>query len=93
MESWETSPSFTPLATRRDSICLYMPSREVVIVGDALQYRSRRLGPPAASVTADSGQALESLKKLLPLEFEIICFSHFPPLKGDARGALRRMLE
>lgn len=82
------TPGHTP-----GSICLYVPSKGVLIVGDALQFQLRRLGPPAASVTEDSDLAQESLKKLLPLEFEIICFSHFPPLKGDARGALRRMLE
>ena len=75
------------------SICLYLPSKRLVIVGDALQYRLRRLRPPASSVTQDGPQALESLKKLLPLDIETICFSHFPPLREDALGSLQRLVE
>ena len=75
------------------SICLYVASKRLAIVGDALQYRRRRLGPPASSVTQDGEQARESLKKLLPLDIETICFSHFPPLRRDARGSLRRLIE
>jgi glyoxylase-like metal-dependent hydrolase (beta-lactamase superfamily II) len=75
------------------SICLYVPSKKLVIVGDALQYRRRRLGPPASSVTQDIDQAMESLKKLLPLDIETICFSHFPPLRLDAQASLRRLVE
>ena len=68
-------PGHTP-----GSICLYLASEGVLIVGDALQYRFRRLSPPAAAVTQDSKQANESLKKLLKLDFDTIVFSHFPPL-------------
>jgi len=75
------------------SICLHLASQGVVIVGDALQYRLRRLGPPARSVTRDPGQAMRSLTKLLDLEFDTICFSHFPPLRGKAKAALERLLE
>ena len=82
------APGHTP-----GSICLFMPSDRVLIVGDALEHRRRRLGPPSASFTQDPAQAAESLRKLLPLEFETICFSHFPALKSDARGALRRLVQ
>ena len=80
------TPGHTP-----GSICLSMPSEKALIVGDSL--KSRRLGPPSASFTQDPVQAAESLRKLLPLEFETICFSHFPALKSDARGALRRLVQ
>ena len=75
------------------SICLYLPSKKTVIVGDALQFRAGRLSPPANAVTQDAARALESLKRLLDLDFETIIFSHFPPLQQDAKGALRRLLE
>ena len=75
------------------SICLHMASKGVLIVGDAMQYRLRRLGPPAASVTASPQQALESLEKLLSLDFDTICFSHFPPLRSGARPALQKLLD
>lgn len=82
------TPGHTP-----GSICLYVVSKKVLIVGDALQYRFGRLSLPASTVTQDPQQARESLKKLLPLDFDVICFSHFPPLRRDARGALQRLVE
>ena len=81
-------PGHTP-----GSICLYLASEGVLIVGDALQYRFRRLSPPAAAVTQDSKQALESLKKLLELDFDTIVFSHFSPLREKARDSLRQLVE
>jgi len=82
------TPGHTP-----GSICLYMPVEKVLIVGDALQYRFRRLSLPASAVTQDHQQARESLKKLLDLDFDVICFSHFPPLRRNARATLQRMLD
>ena len=75
------------------SICLYVAPQRVLIVGDALQHRRRRLGLPAASVSQDLNQARESLKGLLTLDLDTICFSHFPPLHGDAREKLRELVE
>ena len=76
------------------SIGLYLPSKRVIIVGDALQYKfSRKLSPPSHRVTQDSEQALRSLEKLLDLDFDIICFSHFPPMRKSARAALHQMIE
>ena len=83
------TPGHTP-----GSITIFLPDQKVVIVGDALQYRlGRKLTPPAAAVTQDPEQAMESLRKLLRLDFHTICFSHFPPFHGAARAALRRMLD
>ena len=49
--------------------------------------------PPASSVTQDPDQAVESLQKLMSLDFDTICFSHFPPLKKGARDALQRLIQ
>lgn len=82
-------PGHTP-----GSIGLYLPKKRVVIVGDALQHKfGWRLYPPAPGVTRCSRTAMRSLEKLLSLDFNTICFSHFPPLGKDARGALRRMIQ
>ena len=82
-------PGHTP-----GSIALYMPQKGIVIVGDALQYKfGWRLYPPAPGVTHSPGQAMQSLEKLLELDFHTICFSHFPPLQKDARDSLRRLIE
>ena len=76
------------------SIALFLPDQKLLIVGDALQYRlGRRLTPPAAAVTQDPEQAMESLRNLLKLDFHTICFSHFPPFHGGARAALRQMID
>ena len=76
------------------SIALFLPDKKVLIVGDALQYRlGRKLTPPASAFTQDPEQAMESLSKLLRLDFHTICFSHFPPFHGGARAALRQMID
>ncbi len=76
------------------SICLFVASKKVVIVGDALQYKfASRLSTPAPTFTQDLGQAAESLKKLLAFEFDSICFGHFPPLRQGARDSLRQLVE
>ncbi len=76
------------------SIALHLPAKRVIIVGDALQYKfSRKLTPPSHRVTQDSEEALRSLEKLLDLNFDIICFSHFPPMRKNARAALRTMIQ
>ena len=77
----------------RGSICLYLTATKVLITGDALQYRFRRLSPPAAAVTEDPKQAKESLKKLLLVDFDTLCFGHFPPLRSGARSALERLVD
>ena len=83
------TPGHTP-----GSITIYLPDHKVVIIGDALQYRlGRKLTPPATGVTQDPERAMESLRKLVSLDFHTICFSHFPPFHGAARAALRQMLD
>ena len=76
------------------SICLYLANKGLLIIGDALQHkRGSRLSPPATAVSQNTDQAIISLEKLLDLDFDTICFGHFPPLRQNAREALRRMLE
>jgi glyoxylase-like metal-dependent hydrolase (beta-lactamase superfamily II) len=76
------------------SIALYLPAKRAVIVGDALQYRlGWALSPPARGVTQEPETALQSLSRLLELDFDVICFSHFPPMRRGGHGALRRLLK
>ena len=74
------------------SICLYSPAKRLVIVGDALQFRFGNLGPPAAAVTQDPVQAMASLEALVGLDFDVICFSHFSPLRTAAASRLCELL-
>lgn len=83
------TPGHTP-----GSVCIYLPDRKALIVGDALQNRfGRRLSPPSSLFTEDAASAMRSLRRLLELEFETIVFSHFPPVRSGARDALSAMLE
>ena len=78
----------------RGSIAVYLPEKRAVIVGDALQYRlGRALSPPARGVTQDPETAMKSLAKLLDLDFDAVCFSHFPPMRTGGHQALRKLLE
>lgn len=80
------TPGHTP-----GHIALHLPDRGVLICGDALQRRPVGLLPPARLVTADWRQALRSVDKLAGLDFEVLAFSHFPPLRGDACTEVRRL--
>ena len=76
------------------SIALLLPEKGAVIVGDALQYKlARRLSPPVTLGADRLKQAIRSLEKLAGLDFETICFSHFPLLRREPRHALRRLVE
>lgn len=82
-------PGHTP-----GSVALYLPEKRAVIVGDALQYKfGWRLYPPAPGVTQQPREAMRSLVNLLDLEFETICFSHFPPMRNEPRKALERLIQ
>lgn len=81
------TPGHTP-----GSICLYLPAKKLVIVGDALQLKAGRVAPPASGVTGDFRQAMESLRRLENLDFETICFSHFPVCRDNPREQLRRLV-
>ena len=77
----------------RGSICLYVESKKLLIVGDALQHSHGVLAPPARSVTHDFDLAMTSLKKLLNLDFETICFSHYSPMREGARESLKILID
>ena len=82
------SPGHTP-----GSISIHLPSRGVLMVGDALEHRGGRLGLPSSHFTADMEQAKRSIRKLADLDFDVLCFSHFPPIRNGAAPALRRFCE
>ena len=100
VEDGETLPFHSPVQVVHlpghtpGSIGLYLPEKRAVVVGDALQYKlGRKLYPPAPGVTQCPDEALRSLEKLLHLDFDIICFSHFPPMRNEPRKALEALLK
>jgi glyoxylase-like metal-dependent hydrolase (beta-lactamase superfamily II) len=75
------TPGHTPC-----SICLYSPERKLLFVGDAMQRRRRKLQFPARRVSTDLVQAVESVRKLAELDFEVLVLGHGRPVTRGARA-------
>lgn len=74
------------------SICYFVVSKKILVVGDALQYRGRKLSLPASYVTHDMDMAYESVKKMLEVDFETVCFGHYEPLRVNAHNEVKQLL-
>ncbi len=74
------------------SICLYIPSRRLALVGDAFSIRPWGLELPTAVSTVDMDLARRSLYRLADLDLEAVCASHGKPFVGDASGKIRQFL-
>jgi glyoxylase-like metal-dependent hydrolase (beta-lactamase superfamily II) len=81
------TPGHTP-----GSICLYSTEQRFVIVGDMLQRIKGQVTLPNYFFTDDMAQARKSIARLADLDVETILFSHYPPYREDARGALRALV-
>jgi glyoxylase-like metal-dependent hydrolase (beta-lactamase superfamily II) len=75
------TPGHTPC-----SICLYSPERRLLFVGDAMQRRRKKLQFPARMVSTDLAQAVESVRKLAELDFEVLVLGHGRPVTRGARA-------
>lgn len=73
-------------------IGLYMASKRVLFVGDAM-FNVIRLRPPFGMFTVDMAQAKESIRKLAALDAEVACFGHGAPIRSGASARLRRFAE
>lgn len=82
------TPGHTP-----GSISLHFTREGLLMVGDAMTYRWGKLGLPSCWFTADMDQAKESIRRLAQLDFDVLCFSHFPPIKKGAARLLRQFAE
>jgi glyoxylase-like metal-dependent hydrolase (beta-lactamase superfamily II) len=72
----------------RGSIALHIPSRRMLVVGDALQVRWGRLALPSKVFTEDMARARRSIQRLAELDVDVLVFSHF----GARRGAVQTEL-
>lgn len=80
------TPGHTP-----GSICLYSPSRRLVIVGDILQRLKGQVTLPNYIFTDDMDEARRSIARLADLDIDTILFAHYPALREGARDVLRRL--
>ena len=75
------------------SVCFYHPTRDLVIVGDAVNHRSGRLGTPPPLFSIDMAQAHASVNRIASLRFETCCFGHGPPLTDRARERVQALAD
>jgi glyoxylase-like metal-dependent hydrolase (beta-lactamase superfamily II) len=80
------TPGHTP-----GSISLYSAQHRLVIVGDAIRNRRRKLYLPPKLASADVTQAAESVKKIAGLDFDILCSGHGRPLLENAREKVQAL--
>jgi glyoxylase-like metal-dependent hydrolase (beta-lactamase superfamily II) len=69
-----------------------VPSKKVLFVGDAAG-NFPRLGEPLGAFTADRQQAKDSIRRIAELKFDVACFGHGRPLRGEAHLKFRRLAE
>ncbi len=64
----------------RGSIVMQLQEQGIIFTGDVFQ--SRRSNPigPSWVYTEDRTQAEESIRRIAEIDFNTICYSHFPPL-------------
>ncbi len=77
------TPGHTP-----GSVCLYAPARRLLFSGDVLQMTHGRLAPPHQVFSDDMAEARRSFARLSALDIDVICFAHYPPLRGGAGVAI-----
>jgi glyoxylase-like metal-dependent hydrolase (beta-lactamase superfamily II) len=81
------TPGHTP-----GSISLFSPQKKLLIVGDALHNRFRDIQLPPKMISADLAQAVDSVKRIARLDFDIICFGHGKPITKDASARVQQLI-
>ena len=82
------TPGHTP-----GSISLFSPQNKLLIVGDALSERFKTPGFPHKMVSTNFTQAIDSVKRIARLDFDILCFGHGRPLTKDAHTKVQKLIE
>jgi glyoxylase-like metal-dependent hydrolase (beta-lactamase superfamily II) len=73
------------------SVSFYVPSYRTLIVGDAMIYKGGKLYPPHNTFSYNSAIAFDSIRKLAQYNCSVVCFSHYPPLVGDAQNLVKEL--
>jgi glyoxylase-like metal-dependent hydrolase (beta-lactamase superfamily II) len=81
------TPGHTP-----GSVCLYAARDRLLFTGDVLEARRGRLSFASPVFSDDMAMARASVRRLAQLDVETIVFSHFPPWRHEANGALRELV-
>ena len=83
---------FTPGHTP-GHLCLYLERSKVLVAGDALTAEGGHLNGPNPSMTLDMRPTMQSIRRLMDLDVEIIVCYHGGVVSEDANGQLRRVLQ
>ncbi len=81
------TPGHTP-----GSISLFSPKKRLLMVGDALNNRFRVIQLPPKMVSTDLTQAVDSVKRIAQLDFDILCFGHGSPITKDASAKVQQLI-
>jgi len=81
------TPGHTP-----GSISLFSPKKRLLMVGDALNNRYRDIRLPPKMVSTDLTQAVDSVKRIAQLDFDILCFGHGKPITKDASAKVQELI-
>jgi len=82
------TPGHTP-----GSISLFSPKKKLLIVGDTLNNRLKALRLPPKDISSNLPQAIDSVKRLAQIEFDILCCGHGKPIIGGASARVRDWIE
>lgn len=82
------TPGHTP-----GSISLFSPQNKLLIVGDALRKRRKTLNLPPKMASSDLTQAMDSIKMMAQLDFDILCLGHGLPLSDDVHTKMQDLIE
>jgi glyoxylase-like metal-dependent hydrolase (beta-lactamase superfamily II) len=80
------TPGHTP-----GSISLYDPEKKVLFAGDTIRFVNGKLSGPQERFTLDMQQALQSVKKISRLDFDLILSGHGDPLKPNASEKVKEL--
>ncbi|MFC1920414.1 MBL fold metallo-hydrolase [Chloroflexota bacterium] len=82
------TPGHTP-----GSISLYSAKNRLMIVGDAIRNRKRALQLPPKMISTDVKEAVDSIRKIASLDFNILCTGHGRPLLNDAHDTVQALVD
>ena len=82
------TPGHTP-----GSISLFSPKKKLLIVGDTLNNRLKALRLPPKDISSNLTQAIDSVKRLAQIDFDILCCGHGKPIIGGASARVRDWIE
>ena len=82
------TPGHTP-----GSICLYDPKFKLLFVGDTLRFYHGKLQGPPPRFTPDMDRAVQSIKKIATLDFDILLSGHGVPLMPNASEKVQKFVQ